>query len=168
MSPDSQSIATNSMRRDGHSCEGSRDSITARRLDSGTVCAASAQAPAWRRISSWEVAPVMYRSNCSPNSAMSISAMISADCRRSLGLPGEQLGEAASAAELRRHRGARGRADDQVGTCHVLAGLGEPGQQPGHPRDPGDTAAAEHQRLVDRHHGSLLTTARTRSGYGPR
>ena len=130
------------MRRDGHSCEGSRDSITARRLASGTVRAASAQAPAARMISRWDVAPFMYRSNCSPNSAMSISAMISADCRAGSVCLAYSSARPTPAAELGRHGSARRRPDQHAGAGHVLAGLGEPGQQPGHPRDPGDTAAA--------------------------
>ena len=33
----------------------------------------------------------------------------------------------------------------------VLPGLGEPGEQPGHPRDPRDPAPAKYQRMSVRH-----------------
>ena len=41
-SPVAASTATSRMSRAGHSCDRSRDSITARRAASGTVCASSA------------------------------------------------------------------------------------------------------------------------------
>jgi hypothetical protein len=55
-SPLSASTATIFKERADHSCEGSRDSITARRSASGTVAASSANLPAARRISAMSAA----------------------------------------------------------------------------------------------------------------
>jgi hypothetical protein len=79
-SPLSASTATSFKLRAGQSCEGRRDSITARRWASDTVAASSANLPTARRISRIVRAGPIADAICPAKLSRSSSTMISALC----------------------------------------------------------------------------------------